>query len=112
MADFLGCFPTKPADGCKGQKGQGAVIFTIGLGDGVLDTRNEVNGLPYGTALLRYIASVGDDGDPDTDLCAGFWKGENEWQEWCGNYYFSPQGDQLTAVFQDIASRVFTRLTR
>jgi hypothetical protein len=77
-----------------------------------MDTSNEVNGLPYGAALLRYIAAVGDDTDPTTDPCDSFWDDQDEWRAWCGHYYFSPSGDQLSTVFQDIASRVFTRLTR
>ncbi|MBN8618549.1 MAG: hypothetical protein J0L63_06570 [Anaerolineae bacterium] len=30
----------------------------------------------------------------------------------CGNYYNAPGGDQLEKVFEDIASRMFTRITR
>ena len=112
MADYVGCYPTNQADACGSVQGQGAVIFTIGLGEGVIDTSNEVSGLPYGTALLRYIGAVGDDGDPATDPCIPYWEDAADWEEWCGNYYFSPEGNQLSAVFQDIASRVFTRLTR
>ena len=112
MADYVGCYPTNQAPACGSLEGQGAVIFTIGLGDGVIDTANEINGLPYGTALLRYIAAVGDDGDAATDPCINYWEDAGDWEEWCGNYYFSPEGNQLSAVFQDIASRVFTRLTR
>jgi len=112
MADFVGCYPTQQSAACGSTQGQGAVIFTIGLGNGVLDTVHEVNGLPYGAALLRYIAAVGDDGDAATDLCENYWDNPSEWEEWCGNYYFSPEGDQLSAVFQDIASRIFTRLNR
>ena len=29
----------------------------------------------------------------------------------CGNYYFSPDGSGLVQVFEDIASRIFTRIT-
>lgn len=112
MADFVGCYPTNQAAACGSQQGQGAVIFTIGLGNGVLDTTNEINGKPYGTTLLRYIAAVGDDGDAATDPCSIYNEDAADWQEWCGNYYFSPEGDQLSEVFQDIASRVFTRLNR
>jgi len=112
MADFVACPPINGYGYCAGIQGQAAVIFTIGLGNGVLDTTNEVNGLPYGTALLRYIAAVGDDTNPTTDACENFWDDADGWQEWCGNYYYSPEGDQLNSVFQDIASRVFTRLTR
>jgi Flp pilus assembly protein TadG len=113
MADFVGCFPLNPADACNGLTGQGAIMFTVGLGNGVLDTTNEVNGIPYGGALLRYIARVGYLGDPDpaNDPCleadlAG------DYTEWCGNYYFSPTGNQLVKIFEDIASRIFTRLVQ
>jgi len=106
MADFVGCLPINTAEDCNGTAGQGAVIFTIGLCDGVMDATNEVNSLPYGATLLRYIAAVGDDGDPATDLCAGI----SDYGEWCGNYYFSPEGPGLSRIFEDIASRIFTRL--
>ena len=112
MANFVGCYPEDQAPACGTTQGQGAVIFTIGLGSGVLDTRNEVNGQPYGTNLLRYIAAVGYDGDPSSDPCAGYYDNETEWKNWCGNYYYSPEGAQLLAVFEDIASRIFTRLSR
>jgi hypothetical protein len=112
QADFVGCYPINPASACGGQLGQGAVVFTIGLGDGVLNTQNEANGKPYGTSLLRYIAAVGDDGDADTDPCEDFDTSDPlDWEEWCGNYYHSP-GSELDEVFEDIASRVFTRLAR
>jgi len=62
---------------------------------------------PAGGALLRYIAAVGDDGDPSTDPCAGI----TDYTQWCGNYYYSPTGSKLDRVFEDIASRLFTRLT-
>lgn len=112
MADFIGCYPEDPAAACGGQTGQGAVIFSIGLGPAVLNNINEATGQPYGAALLRYIASVGYDGDPANDPCAGLDANEDEWKEWCGNYYYSPTGGQLVGVFEDIASRIFTRLTR
>jgi hypothetical protein len=106
MADYVGCLPTNTAPGCHGTAGQGAIIFTIGLGDGVLDASGEPHSAPYGGSLLRYIASVGDDGDPATDMCAG----KSNYSEWCGNYYFSPEGPGLTRIFEDIASRIFTRI--
>ena len=112
MANFVGCYPEGQAAACGSIQGQGAVIFTIGLGNGVLDTSNEVNGQPYGTNLLRYIAAVGYDGDPASDPCTGYYDNEEEWKTWCGNYYFSPEGQQLLSVFENIASRIFTRLSR
>jgi hypothetical protein len=109
MADFAGCNPLHPAPGCS-QAGQGAVVFTIGLGDQVLQ-RYGTDPVPHGVRLLRYIAGVGDDGDPATDPCAGLYDNSGEWETWCGNYYFSPTGDRLTSIFEDIASRMFTRIT-
>jgi hypothetical protein len=112
MADFVGCYPVNQAAACGDQQGQGAVIFSIGLGEGVLYNLNEASNKPYGTTLLRYIAAVGDDGDAATDPCADYdTNNPDDWEEWCGNYYYSP-GDELSEVFEDIASRVFTRLAR
>ncbi len=55
--------------------------------------------------LLRYIAAIGDDGDPSTDPCASTSPGNS-----CGNYYYSPTGTGLIQVFEAIASRIFTRI--
>ncbi len=108
MADFVGCLPKNSAAACNGISGQGAVIFAIGLGNGVLDATGEATSKPYGASLMRYVARVGYAGDPSplNDPCAGF----SDFTDWCGNYYFSPQGPQLTQIFEDIASRIFTRL--
>jgi hypothetical protein len=54
----------------------------------------------------RYIAAVGYDGDPTTDDCDGVGTGNS-----CGNYYFAEEGFELEAVFEAIASRIFTRIT-
>lgn len=109
MADFVGCQPTNPAPACNGTKGQGAIIFTIGLGNEVLKSDFEINNKPYGATLLRYIARVGYAGDPDPakDPCKDY---SNDYTAWCGNYYYSPTGPQLTRIFEDIASRIYTRL--
>lgn len=108
MADFVACPPINTPEACNGVVGQGALIFTIGLGNTVLDSTNEAHGRPYGASLLRYIANVGYDGDPDPskDPC----KNVTDYKEWCGNYYFAPEGPQLSKIFEDIASRIFTRL--
>jgi hypothetical protein len=127
MTDFVGCMGNNPAPGCHGHTGQGALIFSIGLGNGVLDTgcpalhpgdpnpscevgsdsnpATTGDARPYGAYLLRYISAVGDDGDPNTDQCTGI-----ALTNWCGNYYFAPTGNQLDRVFEDIASRIFTRI--
>ncbi|HFC09372.1 MAG TPA: VWA domain-containing protein [Chloroflexi bacterium] len=104
MADWLAC-SANPAAGCS-TAGQGAAIFSIGLGPLVVKVQSP-DTVPAGGALLRYIAAVGDDGDPSTDPCAGI----TDYTAWCGNYYYSPTGSKLDRVFEDIASRLFTRLT-
>jgi hypothetical protein len=116
MADFVGCLSVNPAPDCA-DEGQGAIIFAIGLGDGVQDNGCdrgvceggglEIEAKPYGASLLRYIAAVGDDGNSDTDPCALI----SDYTRWCGNYYFAPEGPQLSRIFEDIASRIFTRIT-
>ena len=105
MADYVACSAVNPAAGCA-TAGQNALIFSIGLGNQVLTSYGS-NPKPHGGALLRYIAAVGDDGDPSTDPCQGI----TDYTTWCGNYYFAPTGSQLDQVFEDIASRLFTRLT-
>jgi len=92
--------------------GQGAVVFTIGLGDDMINnTKCDPVAYPggcepdQGEKLLRYIAAVGDDGDPSTNPCSSTGTGVS-----CGNYYFAPQGASLLQVFEAIASRIFTRI--
>jgi hypothetical protein len=119
MADLAGCLPApNQAALCPAGGGNGVVIFTVGLGD--LVTNNDgCNTSVYsasecddaeelGEELLRYVANVGDDGDPDagTDPCDGI-ASEND----CGNYYFSPTGSGVLRVFEAIAGRIFTRIT-
>jgi hypothetical protein len=112
-ADFVGCYQTNMADACKylPHGGQGALIFTIGLGPQVIATYSP-DPVPHGVALLRYVAAVGDDGNPATDPCVGYYGNLAGWQAHCGNYYFDATGDKLISVFEDIASRIFTRITR
>lgn len=109
MADLVGC-PSEPPlpSGCSAAAagGQGAVIFSIGLGDLVWDNQSGTGDPEAGEKLLRYLAAVGDDGDPGTDPCSSTGTATS-----CGNYYFSPTGDGLIQVFEAIASRIFTRIT-
>jgi hypothetical protein len=107
QANFVACAARSPASGCNGIRGQGAVIFTIGLGNAILALDADQTA-PYGGYLLRYVAAVGDDGDPDSDPC----EGETDFSINCGNYYFSASGSGLAEVFDAIASRIFTRLTK
>ncbi len=91
--------------------GQGAVVFTIGLGEELINNTDchPIYGgaceLDQGEELLRYIAAIGDDGDPSTDPCSTEPIGQS-----CGNYYYSPTGTGLIQVFEAIASRIFTRI--
>jgi hypothetical protein len=115
-ADFVGCLDSNASThpgSCAALAplyGQGAVIFTIGLGDRVTnDTVCDWGAAcegDVGEHLLRYVAAVGDDGNPITDPCSTFGVGLD-----CGNYYYSPTGAGLLEVFEAIASRIFTRIT-
>ncbi len=135
MADFVACAPTygEAAQWCKDslnyiedEGGQGAIIYAIGLGKLVIfndpDPGDPTDPTDPGDALLKYIANVGLDGDPDPnppagniDPCYGvpappITSGNDSYN--CGNYYFSESGTGLNAVFESIASRIFTRLTK
>ena len=53
-------------------------------------------------------------GDPTTFTAA---ERDAEWGmispvQSCGNFYYAPDGNELEFVFDDIASRMFTRLAR
>lgn len=124
---FVGCPDStlpQPA-GCSAVSpgGQGAVIFTIGYGDLVIDspacdpvayppgypTGCEPN---QGEELLRFIADIGDDSDPGTRACSGKPTSSAGNPENCGNYFFAADANQLKKVFEAIASRIFTRITQ
>ena len=123
---FVGCpdstSPQPAGCGAAAPGGQGAVIFTIGYGDLVIDspacdptayppgypTGCEPN---QGEELLRYIADIGDDNDPSTRACAGKPTSSSGNPENCGNYFFAADSNQLEKVFEAIASRIFTRIT-
>jgi hypothetical protein len=112
-ADVLGCEPVPPATpvpGCPVAGGNGVVSFTIGLGEKVV--ANTVGDPHSGEKLLRYIAAVGDDGDPNTDPCASTPDSTLLTPQNCGNYYFSPDATGLQPAFDDIAERIFTRITQ
>jgi hypothetical protein len=168
-ADFVACAAkeAQAALWCKdslnypdGKGGQGALIYSIGLGTLVIDNpkgggvsypgalNNEARisptlpqaGYDAGDYLLRYIANVGQDGNPDPsfgpDPCQGvppptlieqpvptgdplnvdpqaaplLPPGNLSYN--CGNYYFAQFGTGLTSVFSSIASRIFTRITQ
>jgi len=82
-------------------------IFSIGLGDVVKTNAMGVVTESYGEDLLRYMAAVGDDGDRDTDPCASI-----TYKTSCGQYYYAPSGDELLPIFEEIASRIYTRISK
>jgi hypothetical protein len=129
MADLVAC-PTKydPLDlqfddwcldslnYAAGEGGQNALIFTIGLGPLTVETN--LGDPDAGEQLMRYVAGVGADARPDPnfpgslDDCNGVPPSTPANPRSCGNYYFAPTGAQLIQIFEDIASRIFTRLTQ
>jgi len=84
-----------------------------------------------GEQLLRYIADIGDDGNPATGPCLDretpFRNGDPTSGTFltdpsgrsddaplgvqCGNYYFAPDATELQRIFLEIAGRIFTRLS-
>ncbi len=109
QANFVACpaAVATPHTGCFPTKGQGAIIFSIGLGDEIL-YMDMTGTKPYGGALLRYLAAVGDDGNPDTDQCDT----QPDYSKSCGNYFYAQHGTDLSKIFEAIYSRIFTRLTQ
>lgn len=85
------------------QIGGNIVIYAIGFGDDIAKPPRT------GERLLRYMAAVGDDGDRNTDICASQ---NTPALNSCGNYYYAPDAGALGPVFEDIASKLYTRLTR
>lgn len=96
--------PSDPRYNPNEPTGNDIAIYTIGLGAVTPD--NPSPSLDTGEKILRYMAAVGDDGDRVTDPCAN--KGT---KQSCGNYYYAPTGDALRAIFDDIASRIYTRIS-
>jgi hypothetical protein len=97
--------------------GADIVIYSIGLGD-VTPGQDFLATRPnWGTGekLLRYMAAVGDDGDRVSDPCR---QGELisgallPAKQSCGNYYYAPQGSDLLPIFEDIAGRIYTRISQ
>jgi Flp pilus assembly protein TadG len=117
-ADFVGCAQTDLRELCASSHlpsgGQGALVFTIGLGNQVTK-RYPGDDMPAGVALLRYIAAVGGGSDPinipASDPCHEY-NIAMDWQSNCGNYYYDATGNKLIPVFEEIASRIFTRISR
>lgn len=128
-ADFAGLINVAP-----NVPGNFITIFTIGFGEDLITSGpNE----PTSTSapLLRYIADAGDNGFIDTDLqqdwrddtfnngsvpaqalgdpdpCEAF-SAPGQEDEQCGNYFYADSPRSIDAVFEAIASRLFTRIAR
>ncbi len=91
------------SDNTKELRGNDIAIYSIALGG----AGDEVYGVAVGEELLRYMAAVGDDGDRTTDPCKDIATTKD-----CGQYYYAPDGDQLLPIFEDIAGRIYTRITQ
>lgn len=125
MADFAGLIEVAP-----NQPGNFIAMYSIAFGEDVV---NEATGAP----LLRYIADAGDNGFIDDnieqdlrdngviDIIDGNYPNTPPWgepgecedvrsqpKEKCGNYYYAEDLATLSEVFEDIAGRLFTRLSR
>lgn len=94
-------------------------MYSIGLGDaditpdGVDTSGNAVTAGPIGEYLLRYMAKIGDDGDRSTDECFDAITGvQVAPQTNCGQYYYAPSGSGLRAIFNEISTRIYSRLTK
>jgi hypothetical protein len=91
------------SDNAKELRGNDIAIYSIALGG----AGDQVYGVAVGEQLLRYMAAVGDDGDRTTDPCK-----TTATKTDCGQYYFAPSGDRLLPIFEDIAGRIYTRITQ
>ena len=78
--------------------GEDIVIFSVGL-DAARDAR--------AARVLHYMANIGDDGSRDNDPCDGLGPTIS-----CGNYYYAPTGAYLSRIFENIAGRIFTKISR
>lgn len=129
MADFAGLIEVMPG----GAQGNFIAMFSIGFGQEVVD---EATAAP----LLRYIADAGDNGFIDNNYQTDLREDRNpiptypvggpypdsygepgpcedsairaDPKRQCGQYYFAENLTDLDQVFEEIASRLFTRLSR
>jgi len=77
-------------------RGEDIIMYSIGLGTA-----------SAGEPLLRYMANVGDEGSRGNDPCASIPALQN-----CGNYYYTPSAAYLNQIFESIANRIFTKISR
>ncbi len=77
--------------------GEDIIIYSIALGQAA----------KLGAPFLRYVANIGEDGSRENDLCDGLATNIN-----CGNYFYAPKGAYLDQIFESIAGRIFTKISR
>ena len=83
--------------------GDDIAVYSVGLG----------NIGDVSTKLLRYMALIGIEGRRDTaDPCLNSLGLPKPNATWCGQYYYATGGNDLTPIFEDIASRIFTRISQ
>ncbi|GIK63755.1 MAG: hypothetical protein BroJett018_15490 [Chloroflexota bacterium] len=116
-ADYAGLQEVRP-----GVEGNFVAIFTIGFSQQVVNS-------PVAGPLLHYIADAGDNGFIDDDIQQdlrddgfinssispgdrGPCQGITNYRTWCGQYFYADNLQSLDAVFEAIASRLFTRISR
>jgi hypothetical protein len=91
----------EPNNGPEPQ-GEDIAVYSVGLG----------NIGDVSTMLLRYMALIGIEGRRDTaDPCLTVLGVPKPNETWCGQYYYATGGSDLTPIFEDIASRIFTRIS-
>jgi hypothetical protein len=76
--------------------GEDIIIYSIGMG-----------AASAGEDVLRYMANIGEDGTRTNDECTGIPTQQN-----CGNYYYAPSASYLAQIFENIAARIFTKISR
>ena len=87
----------------KEKRGNDMAIYTIGFGSAVA---------PYGEPLLRYMADVGKDGSRENDPCKDPITGVPlASRTSCGQYYYAPTANDLLPIFENIASRIYTKIS-
>jgi hypothetical protein len=85
-------------------RGEDIVMYSIGLGTA-----------SAGEPMLRYMADVGDEGARGNDACYGdptTTADDIAPLHNCGNYYYSPTAAYLDQIFESIANRIFTKISR
>lgn len=143
-AEQLGLDPERFVSPLPGGKPAGVLMYTIALGKNSVCSNgaytppggggaatctgsNPVYGDPDAAEqLLRYVADIGDDGNPTTGPCldraAPYRDATTKWDPdgraddaglglQCGNYYFAPDANELERIFLEIAGRIFTRIS-